>query len=72
MNSGRLPAFHQLDFRVDKRWIYDGWILNAYLDIQNVYDRKNTEQIEYNFNYTQQQPQSGLPMLTVLGLRAEF
>ena len=42
-NSDRLPFFSQLDVRVDKRWIYQGWMLDLYLDIQNVTNRTNTE-----------------------------
>ena len=72
MNSDRLPIFHQLDVRVDKRWIYQRWILNLYLDIQNIYNRANVEDRDYNFNFTQSNPQQGLPILTILGIKAEF
>ena len=61
-NTGRDRAFQQLDLRIDKRWIYRSWIFNAYLDIQNL----------YNYDYTQSEPNSGLPLLTVFGLKAEF
>jgi len=39
--SDRLPPFVQLDLRVDKRWIFNRWMLNAYLDLQNVFNRAN-------------------------------
>jgi TonB family protein len=71
-NSDRLPFFSQLDVRVDKRWIYQGWILNLYLDIQNVTNRTNTENRDYNFNYSQSKPQQGLPILPILGIRADY
>ncbi|MDR7423225.1 MAG: TonB-dependent receptor [Armatimonadota bacterium] len=71
-NSARNGAFHQLDLRVDKRWIYDGWILNAYLDIQNVYNRANPEGRTYNYDFTRFRPQQGLPIFPILGLRGEF
>ncbi len=38
VNSERLPAFHQLDLRVDKSWYFDKWTLALYLDIQNLYN----------------------------------
>jgi len=72
VNTGRESAFHQLDIRIDKRWIYDGWMLNVYLDIQNVYNRANSEGTDYNFNFRQSQPQSGLPIFPILGVRGEF
>ena len=72
VNSDRLPLFHQLDLRVDKRWIYQQWILNLYLDIQNVYNHANVENYDYNFNYRKSNPQQGLPILTILGVKAEF
>ena len=72
VNSARVSAFHQLDLRLDKHWIYEKWRLNAYLDIQNVYNRKNPEGVEYNFDFQQKQYTSGLPILPIVGLRAEY
>jgi TonB family protein len=72
VNSDRVAPFHQLDLRVDKRWVYQSWMLNLYLDIQNVYNRANPEGTAYNFNFRQQKPQQGLPIVTILGIRAEF
>ena len=72
VNSSRLPAFNQLDLRVDKRWIYQKWILNVYLDIQNVYNRANVEDLDFNYNFRQSNPQQGLPILPILGVRGEF
>jgi len=71
-NSSRLPMFNQLDVRIDKRWINQGWILNLYLDVQNLYNRANVEGINYNYDYSQPSTQQGLPILTILGVRAEL
>lgn len=38
LNTLRLRAFHQLDVRVDKKWFFQKWSLNLYLDIQNLYN----------------------------------
>jgi TonB family protein len=70
--SGRLGSFNQLDIRFDKTWTYDKWKLSLYLDIQNVYNRSNPEGVQYNFDFTQKQPQAGLPFLPVFGLRGEL
>ncbi len=37
-NSLRLQSFHQLDIRVDKSYYFKSWMLNFYVDIQNVYN----------------------------------
>ena len=37
-NSNRLPAFHQLDLRIDKQYFFNNFSLMFYLDIQNVYN----------------------------------
>jgi hypothetical protein len=71
-NSDRVSTFHQLDLRVDKRWIYRKWILGAYLDLQNVYNRSNAEGTEYNFDFRESRPQQGLPLLPIVGVRGEF
>jgi TonB family protein len=71
-NSTRNGTFHQLDIRVDKRWIYKSWILSAYLDIQNIYNRQNPEGRSYNFDYSESKTQTGVPLFTIIGLRAEI
>ena len=71
-NGARLPARHQLDLRVDKVWEFQSWKLSAYLDVQNVYNRENTEDIGYNYDFSQSQPVPGLPILPILGLRGEL
>ena len=38
INGVRLKPFHQLDLRVDKRYFFDAWSLNWYVDIQNAYN----------------------------------
>ncbi|WP_075348845.1 TonB-dependent receptor [Algoriphagus marinus] len=38
INAIRLPAFHQLDLRIDKKYFFENWNLNWYVDIQNVYN----------------------------------
>ncbi|HCK22940.1 MAG TPA: ferric aerobactin receptor, partial [Bacteroidetes bacterium] len=37
LNENRLPAFHVLDLRLDKRWAFDRSNLNVFIDIQNAY-----------------------------------
>jgi hypothetical protein len=37
----RMPAFHTLDLRIDRRWTFQRLQLTTYLDIQDVYNRNN-------------------------------
>ena len=71
-NSERKPAFHQLDIRLDKTFRTDKYSLNAYLEVLNIYNRKNPEAFFYNFDFTQKGTFTGLPILPVLGLKGEF
>jgi len=71
-NSARLPSFQQLDLRVDKTWKFQSWAFSTYLDVQNVYNQKNTEAISYNFDYSKTTPTHGLPILPIIGFRGEL
>ena len=68
----RLPTFHQLDLRFDKRWEWSGWTLDGYLDVQNVYARQNAERVRYNFDYSDRAYITGLPLFPSIGIRGEF
>jgi len=70
--SRRLPAFHRLDVRVDKRWQFEAWRLAAYLDVRNVYNYAAVESIAYNYDYSKSVRSAGIPILPSLGLRGEF
>jgi hypothetical protein len=70
--STRLPLFHQLDIRIDKRWQFKTWRFSAYLDIQNVYNNAAVEGLAYNYNYSRQSYQTGIPIIPSLGMRGEF
>jgi hypothetical protein len=72
VNSERLPPFNQLDLRVDRTWTYQTWKLGLYLDVQNVYNRGNVEGYSYSYDYSQRSPLTGLPILPILGLNAEW
>ena len=71
-SSERLPMFHQLDLRLDKRWRFKTWQFSMYLDVQNVYNSQNVEGIDYNFNYTARQYVTGIPILPSVGFRGDF
>lgn len=72
VNSRRLDAFHQLDLRIDKQWLFNKWSFSAYLDIQNVYNHKNAAAIAYNFDYSKRDKFHSIPFLPVVGVKAEY
>lgn len=38
LNNYRNANSHGLDIRVDKKWFFEKWTINAYIDIQNLYN----------------------------------
>jgi TonB family protein len=71
-SRARMPDFFQLDLRADKRWTYRTWMLSLYLEVQNATNRKNAEDVAYNYDYTQRGWATGLPLYPSFGLRAEY
>lgn len=70
--SKRLPPFHALDIRFDKRWQFRKWRFSTYLDIQNAYNHPAVEALTYNYNFSKSGYQTGLPILPSIGMRGEF
>ncbi|MCG3174344.1 MAG: hypothetical protein GMKNLPBB_02573 [Myxococcota bacterium] len=71
-NSVRNPLFHSLDLRVDKKYIFDEWTLDFYLDVQNVYNNRGVEGVQYSYDYAASTEFMGLPIFPAFGVRAEF
>ena len=72
VNSIRDDDFHQLDVRVDYRWIFQTWRLTAYLDVRNAYNRQNGAGRSYNFDYTESEPNTDIPIVPSFGVRGDF
>lgn len=70
--SQRFDAFNQLDIRIDRNFIYEKWILTAYLDVQNIMNSKNPSSIDYSYDYSQSKKGTGLPILPTFGIKGEF
>ena len=72
-NAGpRLPTFHALDVRVDRRWSFRGWQLDVYVDVQNVYGHKNVSQYTWNPRTGEVEPNDSLGILPSIGVNVEF
>lgn len=70
--GGRQRAFHQLDVRVDKIWTLRKIRIDAYLDIQNLYNAKNPEFTLYSWNFHDRSAVRSLPIIPSLGLKLEW
>ena len=71
-NSERFKPVHSLDIRVDRRWNFSGWNLIAYIDIQNIYNNKNSNSIRWNYREGKVNSQSSIGLLPSIGLSMEF
>ena len=66
------PLFHQLDVRVDKRWVLRRTAVTAYLDVQNIYDRRYPEVYVYTADYSERVSLIGLPIYPSLGIQVDY
>ncbi len=72
-NDNRLPVFHALDVRIDRRWNFSTWNLITYLDVQNVYGNKPVS--GYRWNAREQKVEAdedAIGILPSIGISAEF
>jgi hypothetical protein len=72
VNTARLDAYHSLDLRVDKTFLFQRWLLKLYLDVSNVYNHANPELNQPSYDYTRSRAITGLPILPAFGIRGEF
>ncbi len=68
----RVTDFHQLDIRLDKYFVFEKWTLNVYVDVQNVYNRANVEATIYEYRGRFSASVPGIPILPVLGVKAQL
>ena len=74
-NSVRYPAYHKLDIRIDRSFRFRNWTLTAYLDLWNVYNRKNTLSYIYEVNgngVVTRDVSNDFPIFPILGFSAQF
>ena len=75
INGSRLKSHHQLDFRIDKYWLFDNFVLSTYIDVKNVFQEKHEVGVEYNEDYTAQAKELSVGSETPLifaGLKIDF
>lgn len=73
INSERLPDFHKLDVRADRSFRFDGWDMDLYVEILNVYARDNVIGYSYkNADYSEREDVTDLPTIASVGIKARF
>ena len=72
VNSASLPVYHRLDLRLDRNYVFNKWKLNTYIELNNVYQRKNIVGYTYNGTYTTHDPVYSAVLPISLGVQAEF
>ncbi len=71
-NSARFPESHSLDLRVDKYWFFSGWSLISYIDIQNIYNRKNISNVRWDVRTQSPEFNEAIGILPSIGISAVF
>ncbi len=71
-NSSRVLSNHSLDLRLDKHWFFESWTLVTYIDIQNIYNHKNTSFIRWNAREHKVDETSSIGILPSIGVSAEL
>jgi TonB family protein len=71
-NSVRLPTFWQLDLRVDRSFALGEGRVLVYVEGLNVTNHGNGEEYVYSVDYTRRGTVIGLPIVAVVGARAEL
>jgi hypothetical protein len=72
-NEGdRLPVSHQLDMRLEKRWNLASSLLTTYIDVQNVYNRKNVSSVQWDERKQEAIYPSNIGILPSIGVLFEF
>jgi outer membrane receptor protein involved in Fe transport len=72
INAARLPDFHSLNIRVDKRYYFKSTTLTVYLSIWNAYGRKNIASYTWNELKDKIMEEEMWGTLPVFGIKYEF
>ena len=61
-----------LMLRVDKRWFFEKWTLITYVDIQNVYNRKNVVGVSWDQRTQEPEFNETIGLLPSIGISVMF
>ncbi len=72
VNAARLPAYHSLNLRYDRRFHFKSSTLIAYLSLWNAYGRRNVATYTWNEIDNAPRPVEQWSTLPIFGLEFEF
>jgi len=71
-NTARTNVNHSLDIRISRRWATGSFVINAFADIQNIYNRQPSEPPEWNQSENRVAVPSELGIVPSIGVSVEF
>jgi len=73
LNSERLPAYHKLDVRADRTFVFKSWEMDFYAEILNLYGRENVTGYDYEgADYGKRVESTDLPTIVSFGIKAKL
>lgn len=71
-NSVRYPPYHRLDLRVDRRLDFGGWGVSLFLEVENVYNRRNISAWNFDVPKGKLVGVEQFRRLIIVGILADF
>jgi hypothetical protein len=71
MNTERFSDYHRLDIRLDRKYYRKNWSFSLYIDVMNVYGRKNIWDYSYD-EYGKKEKINQFMTLPISGIIVEF
>ena len=71
-NSARFPPYHRLDVKLSKAFRFESWEMRLFLELLNIYNRKNLLDFNYTEDYSDKDEIYQFPILPYLGVTTEF
>ncbi len=71
-NSGRYPAYHRLDLRATRKFKFENYTMDVYIEFLNTYNQNNIAHYMWDETYSSRDFMIVFPFLPVLGISARF
>lgn len=68
----RFPDFYSLDIRVDKKWVFEGYFLTTYIDIENITGRKNVTSYRWDYREKRVIQNKSIGIFPTIGISVDF